>query len=250
MRTGTQAALVTLGVLRTATPILRVLFALRAGLLPVAGSVARRWWNRLGATVAFYAATLFLSARALTTPKSGSESIDTVTLTATVVALFASLVVIGTAAVPGFRSLLARSRRRKVEQAMWAALIVMSGGLAAAFLARFAGGVSLGRLISGAGAERPPDWVLYLVVAFVLGAPIAAAPALVRGWLDKLLTKTWGGLPSLLLVVVLSGLLIGYSAGELLDGLHGSWWQVTLASIALFASPAIVLVSLFVRRVR
>jgi predicted acylesterase/phospholipase RssA len=250
MRTGTQAALVTLGVLRTATPLLRILFVLRAGLLPVAGSVARRWWNRLGAMAAFCAAELFLSARALTTPTHGSESLDTITLTAILVALFASFVVIGTAAVPGFRSLMARRRRRKIEQGIWAALFVVSGGLAAALLAWFAGGVSLGRLITAAGAERPPDWVLYAIVAFVLGAPIAAAPALVRGQLAKILAKPWSGVSSLLLVAALAGLLIGYSVGELWSALDRSWWEVTLASIALFAAPAIVLVSLFVRRVR
>jgi hypothetical protein len=247
MRTGTRAALVTLGVLREATPLLRLLFGVRAALLPVAGSVAQRWWNRLGAAVAFYAATLFLSARALTTPKTGSESLDTVTLAAVIVALFASMVVVGTAAVPGFRSWRARSRGRKLGQGVLAVLIVASGGLAAALLVWVAGGVSLGRLITAADAQRPPDQVLYVVVAFVLGGPLLAAPALIRGRLNKLLSMSWGGVPSLILVGGISALLIGYSAGDLWHGMHGSWWEMTVASIALFAAPVIVLVGLVVR---
>ena len=137
-----------------------------------------------------------------------------------------------------------------MEQALWAVALLTSGGLAATGLAWLAGGVSLGRLVTAANAERPPDWVLYTVVAFVLGGPLLAAPALVRGRLNKLLAMPWGGLPSLILVAVIAGLLMGYSAGDLWHGLHGAWWEVAVGSIALFAAPVIVLVSLFVRRVR
>ena len=247
LRTGTHAALVTLGVLRTATPMLRVLFALRAVLLPVAGSVAQRWWNRLGAAVAFYAATLFLSARALTTLKKGSASLDMMTLTALVVTLFASLVVLATAAVPGFRGLRARKRsRRKYVQWLLALVLVAVGGVAAVLLAWLAGGVSLGRLLTGATAQRPPAGVLYTVIAFMLGAPLAAAPAFVRGRINKIFAMAWGGLVSLIAVGVIAGLLIGYSAGDLWSRLDGRWWQAAIAIIALFVAPAVVLVTLVI----
>jgi hypothetical protein len=114
----------------------------------------------------------------------------------------------------------------------------------------FAGGVSLGRLITAANAQRPPDWVLYAVVAFVLGAPLLAAPKIIRGRLDKILAMSWGGASSLILVGAIAGVLIGYSAGDLWHGLHGSWWEITVAAIALFGAPVIVLVSLFARKAR
>jgi len=250
MRTGTQAALVTLGVLRAASPLLRMLFAVRAALLPIAGSVARRWWNRLGAAVVFYAAAVFLAARALTTPKTGSETLDMITLIAFLVAGFASLVVVGTATVPVFRAWFAHRTRRKIEQGAWALALIVAGGVAAAVLTWLAGGVSVGRLISGANAQRPPDWVLYLIVAFVLGGPLLALPGLIRGRVNRILVLSWAGVPSLIISGVISALLIGYSAGELVTALSDEWWQKAAASIALFAAPLIVMVSLFVRRAR
>lgn len=248
MRTGTQAALVSLGVLRAAKmPLARALFGVRAVLLPVAGSVAKSVFNRLGAAAAFYAATLFLAARLLTTETHGYEDLKTITLIAVLVAVFAALVVLGTAFVPIFRALVAPSTARRVGQAFWGAGILASGGLLAAALTGIAGGVTIDRLISAPHSERPPDWVLYLVVAFVVGGPLVAAPAMVRGRLDKILAKSWGGVPSLLLVFAIAGVLIGYSAEDVRNGLDGNWWQVTIAIVALFAAPILVLTSLFWR---
>jgi hypothetical protein len=246
IRTGTQAALVTLAMLRAARmPLARALFGVRAALLPVAGSVAKGWVTRLAVATAFYAATLFLAGRLLTTQKRGFEELTTIVLVAELVALFTVLVVLGTAFVPGFRAWFARSKARRVGQMLLGAGIILSGGLVALLLAGFAGGVTIDRLITAPHAERPPDPVLYLVVAFVVGGPLVLAPALVRGRLDRLLAKSWGGLPSLLLAFTIAGLVIGYSAGEILALLDGRWWQATIAVVALFVAPVVVLISLF-----
>jgi hypothetical protein len=251
MRTSTHAALVTLGVLRAAKmPLARLLFGVRAGLLPMAGSVAKSWLNRLGVVVAFYAATLFTAGRLLTTGRKGFEDLTSTTLEAMLVALFAALAVIGTALVPLFRAWFAKSRRRKVEQAFWAVAVLASGGLAATLLTWIPGGVSIDRLITAPHAQRPPDIVLTLVVAFVLGGPLVAAPAIIRGGVNSLLLKSWGGWLSLVFVGAISGLLIGYSVGDVAHFLEGNWWQTTSAVLALFVAPLVVSLSLFWRGAR
>jgi hypothetical protein len=251
MRTSTQATLVTLGVLRAARmPLAHALFGVRAGLLPVAGSVARHPLIRFGAWVAFYAAALFIAGRLLTTETRGFEDLHTITLIAELVALFMVLVVAGTAFVPFFRARFAKKRSRKVIQYLWAAGILASGGLAALLLTWIAGGVSIDRLITAPHAQRPPDWVLGTVVAFMVGGPLVAAPALVRGRLNSIMEKPWGGKASLGLVGAIAGLVIGYSIGDVAHYLHGNWWQLVIAILALFVAPIVAFVSLFWRSAR
>jgi hypothetical protein len=92
--------------------------------------------------------------------------------------------------------------------------------------------------------------VVYAVVAFVVGGPLVAAPALVRGRLNRLLITSWGGWLSLVLITVIDALVIGYSAGDAWTKLDGAWWQATIAAIALFAAPLVILLSLFWRKAR
>ncbi len=199
LRTIAHAALVALALLRTAKlPLAGVLFAARAALLPMAGTVSRVPAYRLGVALGFWAAALYLAARMLTMDAAAPDDFGLLIAKDTLGAMLAVVIVLGVAAVP-----LVRARQPAGDLTGWLRrtaqfgaflLLLAAGGLAAALLARLRGdGVSWSDVIVAPDAEGPPEFVLGAGIVLLAG-PIAAGllpPA--RRMLGGLLAKPWGG---------------------------------------------------------
>jgi predicted acylesterase/phospholipase RssA len=247
LRTGTHAALVGLGMLRAAgLPLSRVLFAVRSAILPIAGSVARRWWNRLGVLFAFWAAAAYLTSRLITTEDTPAE-VELITSAGQVVAILAMLAVIGVAAVPIFRIIQAESWKRRIFEGLWSVGFFATGAVAVFLLAWRAGELDWGQLVAAPEADLPPREVLYAVIAFTLGTPIVGIPSVVRGRADAIVSKPWGGWSALLIALAIVGLLLSFSISAVFPLGDLEWWQLTAAGVGLILAPIVSVLYLFVR---
>jgi predicted acylesterase/phospholipase RssA len=251
LRTGAHAGLVGLAMLRTTgLPLKRALFSLRALLLPVAGTVAQSRAYRAGVLIAFWSVALFLARRLLSTHEYPAR-VGLLISPAQLTTLIALLVVVGVAFVPGFRAALAEKWWRKLREALWALSILATGAIAAVLLAHFAGGRSWSQLLVAPGAHEPPEWLLWAAIGFVVGAPIGAIPALVRGFTAGLLSRPWGGITALVLAVLIAGLLGGFSIVAVASQANAAeWWRAVIALLALLGAPICAAGYLFVRRER
>jgi predicted acylesterase/phospholipase RssA len=239
VQTATHAALVALGALRTAGPAGRPLFALRAFVLPVAGSVARSWVNRLAVVVAFWSAALFLAGRTLQPP--GAADLNGAWTASLVVALFAALTVAGVVALPALRAWLAARAKLGTwaPHALWAVGLALVGF--GAIFAALLGGVSVTDIVAAPAAEEVNTVALGVVLAVVLGSPIAGIPALANTWLGKVLKAPWGGWLALPLAAGASLVVGVLSVGWVWDAIGDSWWQTVGALLAFLAGPVLAL---------
>jgi predicted acylesterase/phospholipase RssA len=242
LRTSAHAGLVALGALRAARlPLSRSFFGLRALLLPIAGTVANAWPLRAGVWLAFSSAALLIAARIVQIdaddteiPLSGSWA-SYLVLTA-----IALLVVAGTAFVPALRVLRGRDPARRALEAVKALGLAATGVAGAALVAWWLGDVSWAQLIAAPGVDPPPDAVMAIVIAVVVGTPLALVPAIIGGWLDALIAQPWAGWPMLVIFAIVAVLVSGFSLPPLWDELfHGEAWQQVAAAFALPGAPVV-----------
>ena len=222
--TAARAALVSLGVLRASgLPLTKALFPLRALVLPIAGSVARSSLLRGVVVAAFTAAVLFLAARVRGTGDQTAD-LQLVWSWSAATAAIALLIIVGVVLVPVFRGW--RAKRLKTKFGAWAwGLGLLAFALGPVLLGHWAKELSWAQLIAAPADNPPPDIVLMLVVAFVVGTPLVAIP-LFRDRVDRLLQAPWGGMASALVALAVAALLAGFSAAHALDALDGAqWWD-------------------------
>lgn len=246
LQTITHAAFVGLSAIRTAgLPMSKFLGLVRPPLLAVAGSVATNVFSRLTVVIGFWAASLYLASRILTTENIAIE-LSSVWSWAMLTALVAAIGAAGVALVPGLRAW------RKVHPArnwLFVALILLPAGLVAAGLAIVVGNLDIERVIFAPGADPPPRELL-LAVLIALGVvsltrfPLKGPLKLVGGLLRGLRSGPWTWLLPLLAFIALgvaSGITVGHAVDE-------GWWQAVAAFTALIGAPAAGLAAVTVIR--
>lgn len=239
LRTIAHAGLVTLSAVREArAPLGHVLYALRAGLLPLAGVVSRVPAYRAVTAAGFWAAAMFLGARMLSLDANGRTDIGLLFSADTIAAIIALLVALGVMAVPAIRARRSTGRRVWVQALVLLALVA-SGGIGALVLRKLAG-ADWAHLLLAPGASHPPGWVLGLVILLLAG-PVAVrlAPGMPKA-LDPLVAKPWAGPLAAVALGALALAVIGFSAGTVLDALFDPGWRFITAWLSLVVAPAVV----------
>jgi hypothetical protein len=189
---------------------------------------------------------LFLAARVVQTQNTAA-TLDGAWFLPAVVAVFATLFVVGVSAVPGFRGLRAGTSSRKLREFGWTAALLLAGAGGVILAVGFTG-LSPAQLIAAPAAKAPPAWVLAAVVSLFLGVPLAAIPAAIRGPYDSLVTKSWGGRAALIPAAVAILPLAYYSVDPLADAVGGAWPRTATALLGLGGAPVVAAVYLFLRR--
>jgi predicted acylesterase/phospholipase RssA len=247
-RMGARAGFVTLAALRTANlPAARALDFLRPLLLAVTGMSARGWLLRIPVVLGFWAASIYLAARVIGT--SGSADLGALQFPELLLALVATLSVIGVAVLPSVRGLRRRWQPVALAEFLAAFLILAAGGGAAIVAALAFGGLTPGQLIVANGFDPPPDWVLGPALAIILGLPLAA-PALLTwagNWVTDLSRQVAGAAVLLGLVSIVLGVWMGL---DLVDAIGGGSWQTVASLIALIGPPLVATVYLLCHHVR
>jgi hypothetical protein len=154
-------------------------------------------------------------------------------------------VVAGSAFVPALRLLRGTLPARRAFAGLKAIGLLATGVAGAAVVASIWGDLTWTQLLAGPGATLPPGWLMAIVIALVVGLPLAIVPAIFRGWLDALVRQSWAGWPMLVLFGIASGLVIGTSAGPLWDAwVDGPGWKRAAAAFALPGAPVIAFLCL------
>jgi hypothetical protein len=244
LRTGAHAGLVSLGVLRTARiPLARALFSARALLLPIAGSVSRSAWVRGAVVAGFWAAALLVAANLIAVDKGDTSLvIESEAVVQAIVTLLALLVVVGVAFAPALRVWRASGRRRKWTEGAWAVGLLTTGALGAIGVGMVAGLFSQ-QLVAAAGGHDPsadkvlPTWLASLVIVFFTGGVVGGAWSVIRGEVNKLLARSWGGTSALVLVLGLATTVSYKSIKSIVDHLtdDATLWRVAIAALAAAA---------------
>jgi predicted acylesterase/phospholipase RssA len=235
LQTITHAAFVSLSAVRTAgMPMAKIFGLVRPPLLGVAGTVAAKWLPRFTALVGFWAASIFLTGRAVAESGGAELDFDAVWSPQTLVMVAAVLGVIGFLTVPVLRL---RDGVTPFKNGVYALLLLLAGGGLAVALAMIVQGLSIERVIFAPGVEPESDTVLW-VVLFAIGLSSAARlpqpglPGWLGGLLDKLRSR-WM-LPILIAAFVAVAVV---SFGDVWDGLDGALWRKIAAVIAIGGAP-------------
>ena len=254
IRTITHAGMVAVAALRTAgTPMGDSIGALRAPLLPIAGTVARDWRLRASVAATFVAFALWIWWRCLATEapyendKRLEPAIADVSPWEVSVTVLAVLGVVVLAGVAGWRAW----RRKGLASKAWygglAAALLASGFLVPVVLAIGSDNLQADELLAQSGAEDVPDVLLIVIVATSLGIPglVALAGSRVRYWkwvekalgraglrpkIEKFIRTPYAGLPTLALIGIPWLLLGACSACGLVRDPAGGWWTTVLVA--------------------
>jgi hypothetical protein len=245
VRTISRAGLVFLSVLRGGkVPFATPLQLVRGALLPVAGAVARGVVARGVCVLAFWAAAAFLAARFVTTKEKPAD-LGHLSMLVLAVSLIALLVVLGTAALPLYRSVRGGTSGI-VIQAIWGFALLGTGAGASIALA-WTNGLSPGQLIVQPEAEHVPDAVLWPTLFVILGVVLVPRLGPLRSRLEKIGTTAWSA-STMVFAVIASVCLLAWSADPLREALsHGEDWQWWSALVAGLVAPVVALLYLFAR---
>jgi predicted acylesterase/phospholipase RssA len=250
LQTVTHAFFVALSALRTAkVPLAKPLGLARPPLLAIAGTVARSRLYRATVLAGFWAAALFLTS-CLVTAEAVQPTFASVWTPKTLAGLVALLGVAGLAAVPFLRAL---RKVKRLRNAFYVIVLVLSGGGLAVILAATAGDLNVEQIVATPGAKLPSEWAIWGALAALgvassgrlLGFTTRAVPVLGRLPLDRVLGKIAikGRLRAILLLIVF--IAIGaWCAENMLEDLDGGlwhfddeWWRHAAAITALFVAP-------------
>ena len=237
LRTTTHAAFVGLAAVRTAKlPLARVLYMLRAPLLPVAGLVSRSLFYRLAVVLAYWAVAMYVASRLVTT-KSETPRLGAFWSWPTLATYVAALGVAAVVVVPALRAVRASSAGRRWSQGAWAAALAAAGG-AVALVWALAGELEREQVLVQAGAEAPPTPLVILALAVALGLPVALPIPPIRKRVNALLARPWGGAVSLALTLGPWLVMGAFSLFVLVDALSPfDGFRTTSAALGLVAAP-------------
>ena len=237
LRTTTHAAFVGLAAVRTSKlPLARLLYMLRAPLLPVAGMVSRSVLYRIAVVLAYWAVAMYVASRLVTT-EAETPRLGALWSWPTLATFVAALGVVAVVFVPALRAARASRGLRRWSQWAWAAALAAAGG-AVALVWALAGHLQREQVLVQSGAEAPPTQLLILALAVALGLPVALPIPAIRKRVDALLARPWGGPVSLVLTLgpwlVIGAFSLVVLAGELspFDA-----FSTTSAALALVAAP-------------
>jgi Protein of unknown function (DUF3376)/Patatin-like phospholipase len=237
LRTTTHAAFVGLAAVRAAKlPLARILYMLRAPLLPVSGMVSRSLLYRLAVVLAYWSVAMYVASRLVTT-EDETPRLGALWSWPTLATFVAAVGVAAVVFVPGLRAARARSAGRRWSQLGWAAALAAAGGAVALFWA-LAGELEREQVLVQAGAEAPPTALVVLALAVALGLPVALPLPPVRKRVNALLAKPWGGPVSLVLTLgpwVAMGVFSLFVLVDALSPFDG--FRTTSAALALVAAP-------------
>jgi patatin-related protein len=246
LRTTTHAALVGLGTVRTARlPLARLLYMLRAPLLPVAGMVSLTVWYRLAVVGAYWAVAAFLVSRLVTIAEPRHGRLGALWTWPVLATFVAAVGVAAVVFVPTLRAIRASSVKRTLTQGTWAAALAAAGGLVALVWALIE--FKREQVLVQAGAKAPPDVLVMVAVVVALGLPLSLRLPFVRGAVDKLLSQPWGGVASLVATLAPWVALGAFSVPVLWD----ETWPLesvpaACAVLAVFGAPVVGLAYLIV----
>jgi hypothetical protein len=151
--------------------------------------------------------------------------------------------------VPGLRAWRVKARKRRLGEGAWAVGLLAAGALAAVLLTRFVGKLSWERLLTAPGADSPPSTVLAICLALALGAPLGGILAAGRSAADTLLSSRFGGTFASILVIVVAGVLVGFTVNPVASAFNeAAWWRVVIAALAIGGAPGLAIGYLFRRR--
>ena len=241
LRTTTHAAFVGLAAVRAAKlPLARILYMLRAPLLPVSGMVSRSLIYRLAVVLAYWAVAMYMASRLVTT-EDERPRLGALWSWPTLATFVAAVGVAAVVFVPGLRAARASSAGRRWSQWAWAAALAAAGG-AVALVWALAGGLSREQVLVQAGAEAPPTALVVLALAVALGLPVALPFPPIRKRVNALLAQPWGGPVSLALTLGPWLVLGAFSLFLLVDELSPfDAFRTTSAALALAAAPLLAL---------
>ena len=222
-------------------PLMGPVQIFRALFLSIAGMVTRKWYYRVAVVAALFAASLLLTARALTTPDAVAD-LGLLSIGGLILALIAMVVVAGVTAVPLLRAIERNTADRYAHGAV-GLLLLLAGGVAAT-AAVLVAGLSPAQVIVAVGFD-PPSWVTAAPFALVLGYATIKVPLVGRA-LAPLLRASWVRGLSLALVAVAAGTTIYWSVDRIVDDGRDEWWAEVLA-LAPLAGLAIAGLYVFVQ---
>jgi Protein of unknown function (DUF3376) len=237
LRTTTHAAFVGLAAVRAAKlPLARILYMLRAPLMPVSGMVSRSLLYRLAVVLAYWAVAMYVASRLVTT-KPETPRLGALWSWPTLATFVAAIGVAAVVFVPGLRAARASSASRRWSQWAWAAALAAAGG-AVALVWALASELEREQVLVQAGAEAPPTALVILALAVALGLPVALPIPPIRKRVNALLARPWGGPVSLALTLG-PWLVVGaFSLFVLVDALSPfDGFRTTSAVLALAAAP-------------
>jgi patatin-related protein len=246
VRTMSKAGLVALSLVRTTnSPFSSPLQAFRGALLPLSGAIARSAYDRAGVLFAFWAASLFLAVRFVTTGALEPPDLGRISVWALAVTLIGLLIVSGTFAVPLFRTVRGRAGAKPL-QALWVLGLAATGAGAVIVLAVWPGKLSLAQLIVQRGAKHAPKAMLVLPLFIVLG--VAPVNSLLRSTTRRVTSAAWSR--SLLVIALVSGVWTVTWGILGIDHylVHGLAWQRASAWVSLVGAPAVAGAYIFLRR--
>ncbi len=257
LQTITHASFVGLGAIRTAgVPMSKFFGFARPPLLAIAGTVAAKWWVRATAAAGFWAAAMFLASRLVSEDGSTAPAFSDVWSPVSLVGFCALLGVAGFVLVPGMR---ARDDVSPAKNFFYAFALALTGvGLVAA-LALIVEDISVEQLIFAPGGEKPPEEVLWAVLALLGAVSLARFPlpkwlARFRPWLGKIrMDAHWMCAVLVAAFVLLSAYTAQTLVGAFYHGLlerDARLWQGIAALVALAGAPIAALVAVSRVRVR
>ncbi|MFL5873629.1 MAG: DUF3376 domain-containing protein [Solirubrobacterales bacterium] len=236
LRTITHAAFVALAALRTAgLPMAKFLGLARPPLLAVSGSVAPSRFSRFTVVLGFWAASIYLASRVLSTGPGAELEFSSIWSLPSLTALVAALGALGVAAVPGLRAWRHVHVLRNFLFAVF--LILAAGGLAAA-LGIWKGDLDVERVLFAPGAEAPPEWALIAVLGTIGLLSLARLP--LPGpleWLGGPLDKLRRGKLMRFLLIVAFAILAAFAGQTVVGAIDDGLWQGVVAITALVAAP-------------
>jgi hypothetical protein len=237
LRTTTHAAFVGLAAVRAAKlPLARILYMVRAPLLPVSGMVSRTLIYRIAVVLAYWAVAMYVASRLVTT-QSETPRLGALWSWPTLATFVAAIGVAAVVFVPALRAVRASSASRRWSQWAWAAALAAAGG-AVTLVWALAGELEREQVLVQAGAEAPPTALVVLALAVALGLPVALPIPPIRKRVNALLAKPWGGPVSLLLTLGPWLAMGAFSLFVLVDALSPfDGFRTTSALLALAAAP-------------
>lgn len=245
-RTVSRTALVLLAILGNRAPFATPLQLARTALLPISGTVARKWPSRLLAGLAFWSAAVFLAGQFVTTKEGRTADLGKLDWPPVAMTLVAVVVVLSTAALPLFR-FFRLGKWRKLTQAFWVLLLVGAGFGVGAVLAIVVGDLSPGKLIVQRVDEHRSDLLLApaLVVAGA-GAGLSISPWL-RRIVGRVTGPTWSPALALLTFVAVAGVVVRAWPTVTHHFASGADWRRWTARTGLIGAPVVAALYLFVR---
>ena len=240
-RTAAQAGFVTLAALRTANlPGARGLDLLRPPLLAVSGMSATGRWVRIPLVLGYWAAGMYLAARAVDTAPVPPAELASVLSKPVLLALVAALAVLGVAILPLVRGVHRRWSPASFAEFGAALLLIVAGGGAAIGLALgFGDELSPAQLIIAPGFDAPPEEVVGIALLLVLGLSLARSP-LLRRLPGGVLELTKRGAVSAALLAVVAVLISIWTLPVLFGAIaDGPAWKTIAASVTLVLPPVV-----------